>query len=940
MKLVVVESPSKAKTIEKYLGSSFQVLASYGHIADLPSKNGSVDPDQDFAMHYEVSPDSVRHLRALTKASRRATHLYLATDPDREGEAIAWHVVQALKEEKALPSDIQISRVSFNAITKKAVSEAMQHPRPLDMDLVNAQQARRALDYLVGFTLSPLLWRKLRGCRSAGRVQSVALRLICERESEIERFVSREYWSIKARFLNEKNVPFQASLTMVGEEKLDRFSLSTGSQVEALLPRIEAGSYRVVSLEKKQQRRFPAPPFTTSSLQQEASRKLGFSAKQTMQLAQRLYEGITLEGETVGLITYMRTDGVQVAPEAIEEARRFIRQSYGDGYVSASPRQYQTKAKNAQEAHEAIRPTRFDCPPERLGGLLSPEMLALYGLVWKRMIASQMHEAVLDMTAANLQDEAGQVTFRATGSVVVFDGFYSLYREGLDDQEDEETSRLLPELREGGPVVWQETMPLQHHTEPPPRYGEASLVKKLEELGIGRPSTYASILSVLQDRSYVRLEKKRFYPEERGRILTIFLEEFFGRYVAYDFTAHLEEELDAISNGTRAWKEVLRVFWDPFHDQVEQVAEYDYSVIFERLREALHPLLFPPRPDGSASDHCPQCQKGLLLLKMSRFGAFVGCSDYPECRYTRPLDLGGQSQEDGDESGGLDGEPWPRILGTNPEGATISVRKGPYGFYLQADYPAHLTVESAAEAVTESEVAPKKRGAKASKAAKPPKAVKPKRQSLPSGFSPQEITLEQAIGLLSLPRLLGHHPESGKEVLAGLGRFGPFLLHDGQFFRLPPPHDMLSIELETALPLLHKTGGRKTASPVREVIDPETGAVYSIYEGKFGPYVVIGDQKRSLPKIWKKDEWTDKDLLSFVMESGTSKGAASGESHGKKKRATASKPTVVRSKKMTAAGVKKTTTAVKKTSASSKKPTASRRQAVPQSLEDSSSSVS
>ncbi len=663
--VVVVESPAKAKTLEKYLGPDYKVLASYGHVRDLPAKDGSVRPDEDFAMIYEVEARASKHLAAIAAAVKGAERLFLATDPDREGEAISWHVVEALELKKVL-KNVDVKRVAFHEITSDAVRTAMAHPREIDMDLVNAQQARRALDYLVGFTLSPVLWRKLPGSRSAGRVQSVALRLICSREIEIEAFKPREYWTVETEFRTPADAPLTARLTHLDGRKLDKFGLADEAAARAAVAAIDAGDCAVVEIERKKTRRNPAPPFTTSTLQQEAARKLGFAAKRTMMVAQRLYEGINLGGDMLGLITYMRTDSVHLAREAVSSCRDMIQSTFGAAYCPDQPRFYKSTAKNAQEAHEAIRPTEFERRPDDVAPYLDADQRRLYELIWKRAIASQMESAVMDQVAIDIAPADGRVRLRATGSIIAFDGFLKLYREGRDDDGNgRDENRLLPPVEKGAPLARVATVPTQHFTEPLPRFSEATLVKRLEELGIGRPSTYASILSVLQDRNYVRLEKKRFIPEDRGRLVTAFLESFFARYVEYDFTARLEDRLDEISNGKIEWKEVLRGFWSPFRAAVDDTAELRVADVLEALDRILGPHIFPV--DGSDGDPraCPGCDDGRLNLKLGKFGAFVGCSNYPECRHTRSFTAEGANGENGSAAGN-----GPRELGSDPRTGT------------------------------------------------------------------------------------------------------------------------------------------------------------------------------------------------------------------------------------------------------------------------------
>src|SRR5438067_11000218 len=682
MNVVIVESPAKAKTINKYLGRDYKVVASYGHVRDLPPKDGSVRPDDDFDMSWEVDGRAEKHMKAIAEAVRGADKLFLATDPDREGEAISWHLREVLKQRRAL-KDVDVKRVVFNEVTRNAVLDAFRHPREIDRELVDAYLARRALDYLVGFTLSPVLWRKLPGSRSAGRVQSVALRLICEREAEIEAFRPREYWSIEVDLQTEAGDRFTARLSHLDVKKLDRFDLDSEAKARDAANKIlAAGGFTVASVERREVRRNPFPPFTTSTLQQEASRKLGFGASRTMQMAQRLYEGIELDGDTVGLITYMRTDGVQIAAEAIAGARQLIGTEFGGRYVPPEPRVYRSPAKNAQEAHEAIRPTDLARKPGDVARFLDSDQRRLYELIWKRTVASQMASALLDQVSVDIADPSGRLRLHATGSVVVFDGFLKLYQEDRDDEADksgaeESESRRLPKMRDGERLARGAVDPSQHFTQPPPRYSEASLVKKLEELGIGRPSTYASIIQVLQDRNYVRLDKRRFMPEDRGRLVTAFLTSFFERYVEYNFTADLENQLDEVSGGRVDWKALLRDFWRDFSTAVDGTKELTIKAVLEALDAELGPHFFPEDGSGSGRDPrlCPACAAGRLSLKLGRFGAFIGCSNYPECRFTRAFAV----DAEGGEAAGVD-----TVLGSDPaSGQSVAVKKGPYGHYIQ-----------------------------------------------------------------------------------------------------------------------------------------------------------------------------------------------------------------------------------------------------------------
>lgn len=785
MNIVVVESPSKAKTIEKYLGKDYTVLASYGHVRDLVSKDGSVRPDEGFAMTWQVEDRAKKHIDAIARALKGATNLYLATDPDREGEAISWHIQEILAKKGALKT-IKTQRIAFNAITKETVAEALAHPRAIDTQLVEAYLARLSLDYLVGFTLSPVLWRKLPGSRSAGRVQSVALRLVVDRENEIEAFKSQEYWTLEVDFLTEDKKSFKARLTHLDGKKLDKFSLNTEPLARAAEAQIAPQTFHVASVEKKRAQRHPRPPFTTSTLQQEASRKLGFSPKRTMQLAQKLYEGISLGSETVGLITYMRTDSTQVEGAAIAACRSTIQKSFGDKYLPASPRQYKTKAKNAQEAHEAIRPTDLRRTPEELSKYLEHDLLRLYELIWKRMMASQMASAEVDQTSVDILSSKKDVQLRATGSVLVFDGFLTLYRESLDeDQSEDDDNKMLPPLREKEQVEKKAILPEQHFTQPPPRYSEASLVKKMEELSIGRPSTYARTLQVLQERGYVRQDKRVLFPEDRGRIVTAFLLNYFRTYVEYDFTAHLEEQLDEISNGDLFWKDVLREFWEPFHGAIDEAQKLKIQQVLEQLQQDLDAFLFPPHQEGDDPHLCPRCKKGQLGLRLSKFGSFIGCSTYPDCKYTRPLIMGEEGSEHAQE------EPFERSLGTDPTtGLEVKVKRGPYGFYIQWGETA----------VSQEDTKGKKKK----------KAVKPKRASLSAGMSAEEITLAEALALGALPRTVGVNPDTKETVTAAIGRFGPYVKEGSLFASLKKTDDVFTIDLDRALELIE---AKKNAPP-------------------------------------------------------------------------------------------------------------------------------
>lgn len=881
--VVIVESPAKAKTINKYLGSDFTVLASFGHVRDLPPKDGSVRPEEDFEMDWELGDRSKRHVDEIARAVKGASRVFLATDPDREGEAIAWHVHELLKE-KRLAGKAEIRRITFNEITKSAVLDAIGKPRDVDQELVQAYLARRALDYLVGFNLSPVLWRKLPGSKSAGRVQSVALRLICEREAEIEAFKPQEYWTIEAEFKTHDGSTFTARLTQLDGKRLEKFSLNNKAGAEAALARIRPMLFKVGRVERKEVKRNPYAPFTTSTLQQEASRKLGFGAVKTMRTAQKLYEGVDIGGETVGLITYMRTDGVSLSQEAIEGSRRLIDQTWGDNYVPEKPRIYKTAAKNAQEAHEAIRPTDLFKRPDQLSRYLDKDELRLYELIWKRTVASQMASAIMDQVTVDIMSKGAEAVFRATGSIVRFDGFLKVYQEDKDDDGEDEENRRLPPMKDGDDLTRGALKSDQHFTQPPPRYTEASLVKKMEELGIGRPSTYASTLQVLQERNYVRLEKRRFEPEDRGRLVTSFLENFFNRYVQYDFTAALEEKLDDISGGRIFWKDVLREFWKHFHAAIDETKDLTITQVLNALDEALGPHFFPDRFDAEGHKIdvrvCPTCGAGRLSLKLGKTGAFIGCSNYPECRYTRPLAVAGEEAEaDAD-----------RDLGRDPEtNQNVVMKRGPYGVYVQLG-----------EAVAKGE--------------------KPKRVSLPRGLNPQDVDLNTALALLSLPRSLGTHPSSGQEIQAGIGRFGPYLKHGDAYKNIPPDDDVLTIGLNRAVVLLGD-GPVKKAVAGRELGNhPKDGKPISIGSGRFGPYVKHNKLFASITKAYNADTLTLEQAVELLAakaaKDNAKKGAApEGEAEEKPKKAPAKKAAAPK-----AASAKKP--AAKTATAAAKKPAA------------------
>ena len=876
MPVVVVESPAKAKTINKYLGSDYTVLASYGHVRDLPPKDGSVDPESDFDMTWEVANDSRKHVAAIAAALKTDDALILATDPDREGEAISWHLKEALTKRRSIKKSTHVSRVTFNAITKQAVTEAMNNPRQIDADLVEAYLARRALDYLVGFKLSPVLWRKLPGARSAGRVQSVCLRLIVEREMEIEAFKPREYWQVKAQFQTPRGQEYEARLTVLGGEKLDRYDIANDTQAELAVQAITSRALHIAKVEAKPATRNPSAPFMTSTLQQEASRKFGMGARQCMNAAQRLYEA--------GHITYMRTDGIDMAPEAVQAARGAIENRYGSEYVPSSPRVYKNRAKNAQEAHECIRPTDMSADLASLG-LTDSDQSRLYDLIWKRTLACQMAGAKLERTTVDIASEDSQVALRATGQVVVFDGFLKVYEEGRDEPVEEDDKRL-PQIMQGEPAkltsgglqgAYNKTnekpeakpqskdgmsangvavlsgdgsvLAAQSFTQHPPRFTEATLVKRMEELGIGRPSTYASVITTIQDREYVRKEQNRLFPEDKGRIVTIFLTNFFKRYVEYDFTAGLEEQLDHVSAGDEDYKEVLANFWRDFSAAISETSELRISEVLDVLDEALAPQLYPPREDGSDPKTCPKCGVGQLHLKTSRTGGFVGCGNYPECTYTRPI--AGEGAE-GDE----------RVLGKD-QGDEIWLKAGRFGPYVQRGEPT-------------------------------PENKKPPRASLPKGWSKDEMTLEKALTLLSLPREVGMHPEGGM-ISANFGRFGPYLMHQLEseqkpvYANLKVPNDVFEIGMNHAVELLtHKRnnpgrGRGATAKAIKELGEHPDGGAVNVYEGRYGPYVKWEKVNATLPKDVKPEDVTLESALPLIAEKAAKKGT--------KKKASAKKST-------------------------------------------------
>ncbi|PSJ61841.1 type I DNA topoisomerase [Kumtagia ephedrae] len=864
MDVVVVESPNKVKTINKYLGKNYKVLASFGHVRDLPAKDGSVRPDDDFSMSWEVDGPSSKRLADIAKAVKEADGLILATDPDREGEAISWHVLEVLRQKRAL-KDKRVQRVVFNSITKQAVLDAMANPRQIDPPLVDAYLARRALDYLVGFTLSPVLWRKLPGARSAGRVQSVALRFVCDREAEIERFVREDYWLIAAILGTPRNESFEARLTTVDGKKLEKLDIKTQEQADGIKAMLDGAVFRALSVEAKPTKRNPAAPFTTSTLQQAASSRLSFSAQRTMQVAQRLYEGLEIGGETAGLITYMRTDGVQMAPEAITAAREAIAKEFGQKYVPEKPRYYSAKAKNAQEAHEAIRPTDFSRTPAEMKKYLDADQARLYEMIWKRAIASQMLPAEIERTTVEIEARNGAQTagLRAVGSVVRFDGFIAAYTEQKDEDAEDEESKRLPEIRAGETLDRKTVNVTAHTTEPPPRYSEASFIKKMEELGIGRPSTYVATLKTLEDRDYVKIENRKLIPQPKGRLVTAFMESFFEHYVEYDFTASLEEKLDEISDGKLAWKDVLRDFWRDFSGAVGGIKELRVTDVLDALNEELAPLVFPAREDGSNPRICPRCGSGNLSLKLGKFGAFVGCSNYPECGYTRQL--GDAANGNGEAANGDSGD---KVLGKDPYTAEeITLRNGRFGPYVQ-------------------------RG----------EGKEAKRSSLPKGWTVDTVDHEKALALLALPRDVGKHPESGKMISAGLGRYGPFVLHDGTYANLESIEDVFSIGLNRAVSVIAEKHSKGKAArggapaALKTLGDHPDGGAVTVRDGRYGPYVNHGKVNATLPKGKDPMTVTLEEALALVAERA-GKGGGNGKGNGARRTAKPARKTAAKKKK-------------------------------------------
>ena len=873
MPVVVVESPAKAKTINKYLGNNFTVLASYGHVRDLPPKDGSVDTDNNFEMKWEIASESQKHIRAIVEALKTDDELILATDPDREGEAISWHLEEALKKRKAIKKSTKVERVVFNAITKDAVTTAMQNPRAVDMELVEAYLARRALDYLVGFKLSPVLWRKLPGAKSAGRVQSVSLRIIVEREMEIEAFKPREYWTVKTVMTTARDQKLEARLTVLGGTKLDKFGIETAEAAELAVAAINARDFRVLNIEAKPTARNPSPPFMTSTLQQEASRKFGMGARQAMSTAQRLYEA--------GYITYMRTDGIDMAPEAVTAARGTITAMFGSQYVPEKPRVYKNKAKNAQEAHECIRPTDMDVIPENLNRL-EADQRKLYDLIWKRTIASQMAAAKIERTTVDISSEDQQVVMRSTGQVVLFDGFLRVYEEGVDDQVVDDGDKRLPQVAQGEEMAKRSIAPDQHHTQPPPRYTEATLVKRMEELGIGRPSTYASIVTTIQTREYVRKENNRLFPEDKGRLVIAFLENYFRQYVGYNFTAQLEEELDDISGGREDYKAVLSRFWREFSMAIGETTDLRITEVLEKINEVLAPHIFPANEDGSDPRICKNCGNGRLSMRTARSGgAFIGCSNYPECRYTRPL----SGEVEGGDLAGPDG----KMLGEDEDGDPITLRSGRFGPYVQR------------RNATDEE-------------------PKPPRASIPKTTELEQVDLAFAIKLLSLPRKVGNHPDGG-DVTAAIGRFGPYVMwqmppEEGKktarkiYANMKDPEEVFIVGMNRAIELIAEKitqgGGRgQAAEPLKELGEhPTEGGAINVMDGRYGPYVKWEKINATLPKELDPKAVTLEEAVVLVDAKAATKGKKK-KAPSPKKKTTPKKKAASKKKSETPKGVSK-----------------------------------
>ncbi len=826
MNLVIVESPAKAKTINKYLGENYIVLASYGHVRDLPSKNGSVDTDNNFNMTWEIDPGSKKPLKEIYDAAKGAKKIILATDPDREGEAIAWHVKNILDDKKLL-KDKKVERVVFNEITKKAVQNGIDNPREINTELVDAYMARRALDYLVGFNISPILWTKLPGSKSAGRVQSVALKLIVERENEIELFKPEEYWSIQSFFKNKENKDLKSKITLFKSEKVNKFFFKNESQTKSAVDEIKKHNYKITQIEKKPYKRNPYAPFTTSTMQQEASKKLGFGASRTMQVAQRLYQGFEIDGETIGLITYMRTDGTQISNEALQSCRSYIENEIGKNYLPEQPRNYSgKKAKNAQEAHEAIRPTDINRNPVSLKSILDRDQMRLYELIWNRTVSSQMESAEFERTSIDINNNDNSISFRANGSIQKFDGFLKLYQETKEDDEKkddhEDDDNILPDVKNGDKLKLDKIVDEQHFTNPPPRYSEASLVKKLEELGIGRPSTYASIISVLSTRNYVELINKKFNPTDRGKLITAFLDKLFNKYVDYNFTAKLEDSLDDITSGKINWIDVLSQFWSQFNSDVNEVKELRTRTILDMLNESLADIIFDKDQEDKVLRTC-QCG-GELSLKVGRFGAFIGCANYPECKFTRPLSRIKAAQEDFMSE--------PKDIGNTDDGKKIILKKGRFGPYLQVGND-------------EKEM---------------------KNFSIPKGISPNDIDLDKAKFLSGLPKILGKYPENNEDITLNNGRFGPYVKCSNKSATLETPEDIFSIGLNKAVTLIAEAKpGRRSSNEIKNLGEhPEDKKPVKVMKGQFGPYIKYKTINATIPDDKDPNDITMEEALVYI----------------------------------------------------------------------------
>ena len=842
MNLVIVESPAKAKTINKYLGDNYTVLASYGHIRDLPSKNGSVDPDQNFKMEWEVDNFSKKYLKDITDAAKESSKIILATDPDREGEAIAWHVKEYLNEKKLL-KDKEVERVVFNEITKKAVTFGIENPRQIEPLLVDAYMARRALDYLVGFNISPILWTKLPGSKSAGRVQSVALKLITEREHEIELFNPEEFWTLSLKFQDEKKNSITASIYQLDGEKIEKFTFRKKEDIEKAISGLKNKKFNISDISSKIVNRNPSGPFTTSTLQQVASSRLGFGASRTMQIAQKLYQGIEIEGDTVGLITYMRTDGTNLSADAISDFRNFIKKSYGNEYIPEKANNYSgKKAKNAQEAHEAIRPTDINRSPEAVKKYLSTDQNKLYNLIWSRALSSQMVSAKFDRNTITIETEDKNTVCKTSGSVLKFDGFLKVYKNPNSEDDDE----ILPEVKKG-PINIESFLDEQHFTQPPPRYSEASLVKKLEELGIGRPSTYASIISTISNRGYAEITNKRFFPTDRGKLISAFLEKLFSKYVDYNFTAGLEDQLDEITTGKESWIKVLELFWKDFNSNVSEVKEKRTREVLDLLNESLGTLIFDKDDSGNVVRKCQLCDTGSLSLKNSfRGGAFIGCSNYPECKFTRPLSKAKAAAQAQLAE--------PKFLGKHDNGNDIFLKNGRFGPYLQY------------EKLLESIEKENKKKKKKTKKAKKDVNELLKNVSIPKGIELNSIDIDKARFLCSLPKSLGINPDNQKEIFLNTGRFGPYLKCENKSARLENVEEIFSIGLNRAITLIADAKpGRMSSSIIKDLGEhPEDKKPVRIMKGQYGPYIKYKSLNATIPEEKDPTELNMEEALILI----------------------------------------------------------------------------